>query len=52
MENLKVGVAWQNYGIALQGKIKAGVIRDDAQEYMSGIIVVGLQAIFLKKDSI
>ena len=30
-------LTWQNYGVALQGKIKAGVIRDDAQEYMSGI---------------
>ena len=40
---------WQNYEVALQGKIEAGVIRDDAQEHISGIIAIGLQAIFFKE---
>ena len=45
-------LVWQNNEVALQGKIEAGVIRDDAQEYISGIIAIGLQAIFFKEFSV
>ena len=45
-------LVWQNNEVALQGKIEAGVIRDGAQEYISGIIAIGLQAIFFKEFSV